>query len=205
MLRVVLALAVLAAPASADTCEQEATELRAHLVEESHRASRWNTAWAVIFGTAMAGQFALVATEYNPTGEFDQDFKETLYVGGTKAAIGFAGKLVVPLRVPVPAQQADACVDVAQLHKALAEGGKREAKSFWLTHIGALAVNLAGSGVLTVRRSFSVGALSFAMGYPVGVLSAYTQPRRSWHQWRERRATWVVGTDGRQLWIGGEF
>ena len=115
----------------------------------------------------------------------------------------------MPLRIPVPSQQAEPCADVKQLRAALAEAGRRERQSFYLTHIGGLVVNLAGATILTVRRRFSVGALSFALSFPVPPISAYTQPRRSWHEWRDRRAQWQIGAsttgDGASLWLGGEW
>ena len=30
------------------------------------------------------------------------------------------------------------------------------------------------------------------MSYPVGLASAYTMPRKSWHLWRAERTTWSV-------------
>ncbi len=212
MHRVVVVSVVLAfaAPAAADTCDDEAAALRAHLDEESHRAHRWNTVWAILFGASAVGQVALAAAEVNPTGEFDRDFEETLYVGAVKASIGFGSKLAMPLRIPSPPPASgDACADVAALHATLGEAARRERNSFWLTHLGGIAVNLAGATVLTVRRSLPVGALSFVVSFPVSTIAAYTQPRRSWHMWRERRASWTVGATatggGAQLWLGGEW
>ena len=217
MLRVVasfafaLAIAMTASTARAETCDREASTLRAHLVEEAQRAKRWNTIWAILFGAAAVGQAAFAVAEVNPTGgDFDDDAKETLWVGTGKATLALGSKVVLPLRIPVPSTTTDACTDVKVLREALAEAGRRERRSFWLTHIGGTVVNLAGFTILTVRRSFKTGAISFAISYPVGPASAYTQPRRSWTQWRERRDSWVVGASadgdgGGRLWIGGQW
>ena len=43
------------------------------------------------------------------------------------------------------------------------------------------------------RHAFKTGAVSFLISYPVGITSAYTLPRKTWHLWREERATWSVG------------
>lgn len=193
VLVLVVALAVPARAAHANDCATEAAELRTHLTVEKRRAFRWNTAWAIAFGAAAAGQLTLALTKYRPIGEFDRDYEETLYVGAAKASIGVAARLVLPLRITVPPPAADPCSDVVALRSALADAGRRERRSFWLTHLGGTALNLAGAALLTHRRSFKVGAISFAISYPVGPANAYTQPRRSWKLWRERRATWAVG------------
>ncbi|HLL24253.1 MAG TPA: hypothetical protein VK427_19110 [Kofleriaceae bacterium] len=206
---VVLIVLAGARPARA-TCDEEATSLRAHLEDERGRARRWNTVWAVLFGAAAVGQAAFAIAEVSPTGgTYDADDRETLIVGASKATVGVVSKIAMPLRIRVPSTTGDPCSDVVVLRAALADAGKREARSFWLTHIGGTVVNLAGATILTVRRSFKVGAISFAISYPVGPASAYTQPRRSWHRWREQRASWVVGAsadgDGARLWLGGHW
>ena len=218
MVRVVASLVVALATsgfADADTlpreCEAEASELHAHLEEESQRAKRWNTIWAVLFGAAVVGQAAFALAEIDPTGgDFDDDARDTLWVGTGKATLAVASKVVLPLRIPVPARTPNACEDVSVLRKALAEAARREKRSFWLTHLGGTAVNLAGLTILTVRRSLKVGAISFAISYPVGPASAYTQPRRSWQKHRDLVDAWTVGVSadgqgGGQLWIGGQW
>jgi len=191
------------------SCVEEADSLRAHLTAESRRARIWNAAWAIGFGVAAAGQLTLALTETKPLGTFDTDFEEQMYVGTTKASLGLAVRLVLPLRVRVPATTSDPCTDVAALRGALAEAGRRERRAFWFTLIGGTAVNLAGTLLLWQRRNFETGALSFATGVPIGPLSAFTQPRKSWKLWA-RRAMWTAGIGGvagepRSLWIAGEF
>lgn len=196
--------------AATASCVEEAELLRTHLTAESRRARIWNTAWAIGFGVAAAGQMTLALTETKPFGTADTDFKEQMYVGTTKASLGLAVRLVLPLRIRVPAAEGDPCSDVTVLRGALAEAGRRERRAVWFTVIGGTAVNLAGAMLLWQRRNFETGALSFATGVPVGPFSAFTQPRKSWRLWKERRATWTVGVGGvagepRSLWIGGEF
>ena len=213
MLRVVASLVFVFAAsgvARASPCEQEATELYKHLELESERAGRWNTIWAILFGAAVVGQVAFAVAEVDPLGrDYTQDTKETLIVGASKATLAVGSKVILPLRIPVPARTQDACVDVQTLRTALAVAAKREKRSFWLTHVGGTVINLAGATILTVRRSFKVGAISFAISYPIGPASAYTQPRRSWKLYREKQPTWLVGAtgtaDGAQLWIGGQW
>ena len=179
--------------AAAATCEEESAELRALVTDEARRARRWNTAWGIGFAAASAGQLALALTETKPFGEFDRDYEETLYAGVGKAALGTLVRIVLPLRVTVPAATGEPCADVPALRAALADAGRRERRGFWFSHLGGTALNLATSALLTYRRSLSVGAISFGLGYSVGLAHVYTQPRRAWRSWRERRDGWTVG------------
>jgi hypothetical protein len=209
----VVAITVTAGTASAEPaadCATEATMLRTHLTAEARSARIWNTAWAIGFGAAAAGQLALALTSTKPLGEFDTDYKETMYVGAAKATIGMGARIVIPLRIAVPSAQSDACADVVALRASVAKGGRREKRTVFLTIIGGTLVNLAGSLLLWQRRDFETGALSFAMGVPISPISAYTQPRRSWRLWRESETTWTAGVGGvagspRSLWLTGTF
>lgn len=205
-----VALATLAPrDARAADCANDADRLRAHLEEADVDTSRWQLAWTLIFTTAAAGQFALALAEWNPFGEFDDKYRDTLLVGGAKAAIGAGSRLIFPLRVHVPAPIADRCLELAELRRSIAKLGKKERQSFWLTHIGGTALNLAGAGVLWYLHSFKAGAISFAMSYPVGVTSAYTLPRGSWKLWREQKTSWTVSVlptrEQTMFVVGGEW
>ena len=189
----VLATIAPARDARAADCAADADRLRAHLEQAEVSTSRWQLAWTIAFGAAAAGQFALALAEWNPFGEFDDKYRDTLLVGGTKATIGVGSRLIFPLRAHVPAPDADRCADLAALRKSAAALGKKERQSFWLTHLGGTALNLAGAGLLWYRHAFKTGAVSFLISYPVGITSAYTLPRKTWHLWREERATWSVG------------
>lgn len=212
--------------AVADTaeCDAEAVALHAHLAHEAHRARRWNTAWAVGFGVTAGGQLALAATRTRPLGTFDADYEETLYVGAAKTTIAFLARAVMPLRVSVPALAAYArpCAALPALYDALDAAARVERRTFWLTHLGGLALNLSGMALLTSRRSFRVGLVSLAIALPVAPAVAYTQPRASWHRWRRtprpssapapRRDPWIIGVargaladggDGLAVFVGG--
>lgn len=197
-----LVIALAASSARAETCADEVALLRAHLEVEEHRARRWNTAWAITYGSVSAAQFGLVLAEYKPFGTYDTAWRDTLLVGGSKAALGLGVRLVLPLKVRSvpPSASGDPCADLAALRAALADGGRRERRSFWFNHLGGLAVNLGGAVLLWQRHDLQTASLSLGSGIVAGILAAYTQPRRSWHLWRERRASWTVGagplTDG---------
>jgi len=183
-----------AAPARADDgCAHEAAALRAHLVDAERATYRWNLGWTIAFGAASAGQVALAALEVNPLGTFDANYRDTLYVGAAKAGLGFASRLVLPLAVDVPAPLADRCADRAVLRATLTRLATKERRLFWLTHLGGMALNLGGMALLWERHGATTGLVSFAISYPVGMLSAYTLPRGSWKRWRAERAGWTVG------------
>ena len=198
-----------AQPSAQPDCAPEADRLRAHLVEAERSTFRWNLGWTVAFGAASAGQLALALAEWNPGGEFDAKYRDTLYVGAAKAGLGFASRIVLPLRTHVPMPRADRCAELVALRTSVSDLAIKERRLFWLTHIGGTALNLAGAALLWQRHSFSTGAVSFVISYPVGVASAYTLPRKSWKLWRAERAQWMVtaSASGEQatLSLGGSW
>jgi hypothetical protein len=193
-LLVVAALATVAPrDANAADCAADADRLRTHLEQAEVSTGRWQLAWTLAFTAAAAGQFALALAEWNPFGEFDDKYRDTLLVGGSKATLGIGSRLLFPLRTHVPAANADRCVELAALRKEVTRLGKKERQSFWLTHIGGTALNLAGAGLLWYRHEFKTGAVSFLISWPVGITSAYTLPRKTWKLWRAEKETWTVG------------
>ena len=184
---------IVASPAHASPdCAVDADLLRTHLDQAARATFRWNLAWGILFGGAAVGQVVLAVTETKPFGTFDTAYRDTMYVGAGKAAIGFASRVVMPLGVAVPARSDDRCAELVALRASLTTIAKKERQTFWLTHLGGTALNLAGAAFLWHRHSFSTGAISFAMSFPVGPISAYTLPRKSWHLWRAQRASWSV-------------
>lgn len=183
-----------AAPALAeDACAREADALRAHLVDAERATYRWNLGWTIAFGASSVGQVVLAALEVNPLGTFDTKYRDTLYVGAAKAGLGFVSRLVMPLRVDVPAPLLDRCADRTVLRATLTRLAPKERRLFWLTHLGGMALNLGGMALLWERHGATTGLVSFAISYPVGTLSAYTLPRGSWKRWRAEQAGWIVG------------
>ncbi|MEO8702203.1 MAG: hypothetical protein ABI867_19320, partial [Kofleriaceae bacterium] len=76
--------------------------------------------------------------------------------------------------------------------------------------IGGTVINLAGAIVLMQRRNLTTGAISFATGFPVGLASIISQPRRTWALADERGPTWTVGLGGvagepASIWFAGQF
>jgi len=188
-----LAAVLASAPAqAAPDCAADADQLRAHLEQADRATFRWNTTWAVLFGAAAVGQVVLAVTEIKPFGTFDAATRDTYYAGAAKATLGLATRVFTPLRVSIPAPSEDRCAELVALRSSLTSVAQKERRGFWLGHIGGMALNLAASGFLWHRHSFSDAAISFAMSYPVGLLHTYTMPRRSWHRWRAERASWSV-------------
>ena len=178
-------------------CEGQARELRSFLIAEASRADTWNTLWALGFGAATVGQLAVARSELVKS---DAVRRETLYVGAVKASIGLASKLVLPLRLEVPAPIED-CADVRALQKAVATAAHKERRTIWLTIIGGTAVNLAGSIWLWARHDLKTAATSFLSGLPVGPIGALTQPKGALRRYKKKRVDWVAGIG----WVGGTF
>jgi hypothetical protein len=165
----------------------EAAELRAHLEQQASHARKWNIAWAITFGGAAVGSAAVALANPFP------ELQTGLYVSAGKATIGALGRVILPLRIPLPPPNADACADVAALRKAVAVAAKRERGNFYLNHVGGILVNGGGAAIIYWKTdSIGQALLSVAIGYPVGLLSNYTAPRGSWHLHRERAPTWTA-------------
>lgn len=131
---------------------------------EIDRMARWKWGWAATYGALTVGQTALVATKWNPLGPYDVTFRDTLIVGAVESGLGTLGMLLAP------------GLDCDRVKSA-----KIERTLFWGGHAGNLVVNVAGSLVLAHETSWSTGLVSFALGYPIGLLNTYTMPRTSWH------------------------
>jgi hypothetical protein len=192
------------APAATACDPAEAAELRGHLEQQARHAHKWNVAWAITFGAAAVGSAAVGLANPFP------ELQTGLYVSAGKASIGALGRVILPLRIPVPDANADACADVAALRKALALAAKRERGNFYLNHVGGILVNGGGAAIIYWKTdSISQALLSVAIGYPVGLLSNYTAPRGSWHLYRERESTWTATVipheHGWTLGVAGAF
>jgi hypothetical protein len=200
-LLITLGVAAFGRPAKAGPCG-DASALRAELEHESERAGQWNLAWRIGFTGTAVGQLALAAS-----GTLGHDDAQAAWVGGVKSSLGALTQWFSPLRIDVPAATGDACAESAALRAAAERAARDERRTFWLSHLGGLAVNIGGALVLAERASWKTGLLSFAIGYPVGLLSTYTMPRASWH--RVREPAWTANIVASQaqcaLVVGGSF
>lgn len=154
----------------------DCASVRAH---DEAVAKRWNLDWGLAFTGATIIQAAGALTPVN-----DRE-RDVLLVGAAKSGLGALSHAILPLVIP----------DTGNCAADLREAAKREKATFWLSHIGSIGVNLAGALVLWKLHSFSDAAVSVAIGYPVGLLHAYTSPRRAWHV--------MVSPTG--LGVSGEF
>jgi hypothetical protein len=196
----------------ADAADRAAT-LRARLDREREKAARWRLGWGIGFGVAAIGQGALVIAEVTPLGEYDEAAEASLMAGTAKSIVGLGARVITPVKVPRPAVTGDACTDLANAEAALAKAAKSEKQSFFLNHIGGLAVQIGATLYigLSVDDAWTDAAISFAMGYTIGTLSTYTQPRGAWHEHRRsaEERTWqvapLVSPNTRGLAIVGSF
>jgi hypothetical protein len=199
-----------ACPADAD---DRAQALRARLDQERARAARWRLGWGIGFGVVSIGQGALVIAEVSPLGDYDEAAEAALVAGTAKSIIGLAARLISPVEVPHPRVTGDPCTDLAAAEEALARAARSEKQSFWLNHLGGLALQLGATLYigLTADDAWDDAAISFAIGYTVGVTSTYTQPRAAWHEHRRAAAdrTWhvapLVSPHARGLAVVGSF
>lgn len=192
---------MLARVAVAEPCG-DASALRAALQQEAIHADRWNLAWRIGFTASAVGQFAAAAS-----GTFGHDRAQVLWVGGVKSSLGAIVRWILPLQIDVPAATSDACGDRMALRAVAERAAGDERRVFWFSHLGGLAVNLGGTLVIAERVSWQAGLLSFALSYPVGLLSTYTMPRASWGRIREPpwTADIVADRDRWSLVVGGSF
>jgi hypothetical protein len=198
---IALGIALSARAAAAAPCE-DAAALRADLEREARRVDHWVLAWRIAYTAIAVGEFAGAAS-----GAADHDTTQSLWVGGAKSTLGALGFWFSPLTVRVPPPTGEACSDKAALREAAERAAFNERQSFWVAHIGGLVINAAGMLVLAETASWRTGLLSFATGYPVGLLSTYTMPRASWG--RTREASWtanvVVDAHRYALVVRGSF
>lgn len=218
-LLVVIFLTASAPLAASADCPVDAAErgaaIRARLDGERTSLSRWRWGWAAGFGALSAGQFALMATETAPTGgEFTDADEASLLAGGVKSGIGMLARVVKPVKTPRPAVTGDACADLEAAERALAITARSEKISFWLNHLGGLALQIGGTLYigLSVDDAWGDAAISFGLGYAIGSISTYTQPRGVWKYHRSREAaavTWrvtpLVAPRAHGLAVVGEF
>ena len=169
------------AGAPAEDCDEDAAHLREALTREAHRAHLWNTVWGITFSVSAVG--SAVAGYY----DFPKhDLQVGLYVTAGKSTIAALGRWVTPLSLDVPPPTSDACADLDALHAAIKRNAKKEKVAFYLNHIGAIVLNVAGGFIVYHYSTVGQTALSVGGGYAVGMLSNYTMPRESWHRYRDR-------------------
>ena len=200
-LLITLGVVVFARVAAAEPCG-DATALRTDLEQESIRADRWNLAWRIIYTAGAVGQVAVAAS-----GAADHDNTRALWVGGAKSSLAALGRWFSPLQIEVPPATGDACADRTALRAVAERAARDERQEFWVSHLGSLVLNIGGAVVLAELTSWKTGLLSFATGYPVGLLSTYTMPRASWGRVREAAWTANVVATGSQytLVVAGSF
>jgi hypothetical protein len=201
LLVIVLAGVMLPRAAIAESCE-DAKALREALERESRRADRWDLAWRIVYTTVAVGELGIAAS-----GKADHDTTVGLWVGGAKSSLAALGFWFSPLRIRVPRLSGDACADRGALRGIAERAADDERDAFLTAHIVGLLVNVGGALIVAQQTSWQNGALSFATGFPVGLLSTYTMPRASWG--RVREPSWIVNVaaaDGRtSLLVSGSF
>ncbi len=177
-----------AAPCDASMAEAQTARIRTHLDDEHRRGRRWDLGWAIGLGVVAVGEAGLALTDTAPLGgEYTDALDASLWIGSIKSTLGVIARGVVGMKVVrVGAATGDACADLAAAERALRETAKHEKVSFFLTHAAGVVLNAAGALYLGLHEDdWGEAAVSTALGYPVSLAIAYTQPRRSWKAVRD--------------------
>jgi len=186
---ITIVIALLVARTAAADCEA----VRTQLARDAARAHGWNLAWGLGFTGASILQAAVAISPVS------ERVRDGMWVGAAKSTIGALVHAILPLRIREPSTCEEA---EAILRKA----ARDERRLFYLNHFGGLALNTAGALLLAHVQTWREGLISFAIGYPVGVLHAYTLPRGSWHVVRAITAISAVAHDGGvTLTVAGTF
>ena len=158
------------------TCNgsDESVQIDTALERDAAQAGPWNVGWGIAFATAAVGQAAVAVAASD---SISDNQRIGLWIGAGKASIGALVRVVRPLHI----EPAPECADAETQRRALEVAARRERNNLALNLIGGFALNTAGLLYMGIERdAWREGALSFAVGTAVGLVSAYTAPRRSW-------------------------
>jgi hypothetical protein len=165
------------------------------------RAKTWWYGWIAGYSAGAIVQGALAKAHWNDTKLIesfsgplqvrDRDFAEDMLVGGVTCALGAGGLLISPfvpaygpnqLRLMPEATLEERRLKLQKAEELLRRCARREKDGRgWVTQLLNLGVN-AAAGIVTVAafdRPWSDGALTFAIGEAVSLLTIYTQPRQA--------------------------
>src|SRR4051794_18504128 len=117
---------------------------------EAHRAERWDTTWGLLLSSGAIVQGAVALTP-----QVDDATRRAAAVGASESLIGAMGVWLVPLRIDP--------------HGTCEQAAAVERRTFWMLHVGNLVVNAGGGIALAQMTDWSRGAVSFALGYAVGL------------------------------------
>jgi hypothetical protein len=178
-----------AAPCDPVAAAARSTAIRRHLDDQARRARLWDWGWGVGFAVVAAGQGALIAAEWHPIEDYDDDIEAALTVGAVQSVLSALPHAVMPLKiVRPPAPTDDACADVAAAERALDETAGHQRTAFYLNHAGGVAFAVGGLLVLGLGYdTWEEGWKSVAVSVPIGLILTYTQPRGSWKAARSGR------------------
>jgi hypothetical protein len=185
-----------AAPCNPDEAAARAAAIRAHLEDQARRARIWDWGWGVGFTVAAAGQGALIAAEWHPIDDYDDDVEAALIVGTVQSVLSAVPHAVMPLTiVRPPPPTGDPCADADAAERALRETAGNQRTGFYLNHAGGVAFAVGGLLVLGLGYdTWEEGLKSAAVSIPIGLILTYTQPRGSWKAVRSGRFAAPAGT-----------
>jgi hypothetical protein len=168
------------------------------LDDQKAQADRWDLTWSMIYGASAIVQTGFAVSDVNPLGPESEYTSMASFIGAGKATIAFLARTATPLRVTTVSKgQLDAagndCVRRNVAVNALRATARREQRSFYVSHIGGLALHGAGSAILLAHGAKREAISSFVIGYLVGVLNIYLMPRWSTKRLRKGDLSSSVG------------
>lgn len=190
MTRGAYAAVLLACGVASAEPRRSCSTLRLSLELERDRADRWNLAWQLALTGAAIGQSAVAITPVA-----DRGTRMAAWVGAAESAFAAGGSWLLPLRLEAPDDVET--LDCAEVSAAEDRAARAERRTFWLLHAGNVVVNATGGIVLAELTSWERGALSFALGYSVGLLQIYTLPHPVW------RDSFITAIPSRGGWTIG--
>jgi hypothetical protein len=143
------------------------------LDDQSRKMNIWNWGWGLGFAAASAAQYGAVFLVD------DEGRKVDLVAGGSKAFIGAASVLVLPLGVEeAPESTGDVCADLAEAEKRLIEGVRQQRKGRTLfRHSQGVALNVVTVFIVGFGWDRWIeGLIGALIGTAVGEVRIWTQP-----------------------------
>jgi len=152
---------------------------------DAMRAPDWNFWWS--FGFVAAAVGVIVVGDVVRPDWISERTRVGLHVTAAKATVGALGRSLFQLDVGYERRCLDERRQPPGMQRALvARAARAERKTFWMSLAGGLTLNTAGLLYLGLARDdWRTGAITFASGTVVSVLTLWSLPHRAWSQHRK--------------------
>jgi len=181
-------LAPAATPAISPPQTDAELDARLHFLEERLDAGRrhaetWYYGWLGFNAACLAYTTASASVDSARSRSFD-------IVNASEAAVGVADVLLLrplpgregadPIRGPADASPADKVARLTKGEQILVAAAQRaDDRSSWINHLGNLAFNLLGGGILLALHEDHYAAVAAASGTAIGEVYIWSEPSRA--------------------------